>query len=137
VGIIFFIKAAMSKTNFDQCFKKCIILAAIFLLSPFFYLFIWIKNFFVIQKNIKSILVIDNAKIGDLVCATPVFRAIKEKYPEVQLAVLVTPRVEEILQNNKRINKIIVNSLNSKKKILDVWHLIKEIRKKILMLALI
>jgi len=91
----------------------------------------------VIQKNIKSILVIDNAKIGDLVCATPVFRAIKEKYPEVQLAVLVTPRVEEILQNNKRINKIIVNSLNSKKKILDVWHLIKEIRKKILMLALI
>ena len=46
-------------------------------------------------------------RIGDLVCATPVFRAIKERFPESYLAVLVSGKSWQILKNNPRIDQII------------------------------
>ncbi len=46
-------------------------------------------------------------RIGDLVCATPVFRAIKERYPKSFLAVMVTGKVTGIIKNNPHIDQII------------------------------
>jgi lipopolysaccharide heptosyltransferase II len=93
--------------------KNFFILAAVFLSALFFYVFFYFKKTFLKKRQVKRILIIDNAKIGDVVCATPVFRAIKEKYPDSYLAVLAIPRVEEILNNNKRINELIIAPLNS------------------------
>jgi len=81
-------------------------------------------------SNIKKILIIDNAKIGDLVCATPVFRAIKEEYPEAHLTVLLIPRTEGILRNNGRVNEIMVASLNNIGGVKEVWKLLREIKKR-------
>ncbi|MDP3735686.1 MAG: glycosyltransferase family 9 protein [bacterium] len=47
-------------------------------------------------------------RIGDLVCATPVFRAIKERYPDAHLAVVTTNKVVGIIRNNPRIDEIII-----------------------------
>jgi len=47
-------------------------------------------------------------RIGDLVCATPVFRAIKERYPNAHLAVVTTNKVVGIIRNNPRIDEIII-----------------------------
>ncbi len=82
------------------------------------------------MPNFKKILIIDNAKIGDLVCATPVFRAIKEKYPEAHLTVLLIPRTEGILRNNRRVNEIMVASLNNIGGVKEVWKLLREIKKR-------
>ncbi len=71
--------------------------------------------FFVLAKrrareygDAPRILVIPQlTRIGDLVCATPVFRAIKEKYPRSFLAVMVTGKVAGIIKNNPHIDQII------------------------------
>jgi len=47
-------------------------------------------------------------RIGDLVCATPVFRAIKERYPQAHLTVFVSVIPWEIIKHNHRIDEIIL-----------------------------
>lgn len=41
--------------------------------------------------DIKNILVIRLDRIGDMVMTTPIFRALKEKWPDVQITVLTNP----------------------------------------------
>lgn len=117
------------ETGFKKSLKNLLILGAVFLLAPFFYLYDFIKKFFRVKTEPKRILIIDNAKIGDLICATPAFRAIKEKFPKAHLAVLAIPRVEEILQNNSRIDELIIVSLNSSKNWREIFKLLGRIKK--------
>lgn len=58
--------------------------------------------------NSRRFLVYQTAKIGDLVCTTHVFRAVKRKYPDAHLAVIVSEYAEPILRNNTRVDDIIV-----------------------------
>lgn len=109
-------------------FKNWLILFGVLILAPFFYLAIWLRKYFLTPDDAQNILIIDNAKIGDLICTTPIFRAIKEKYPRAKITVLVIPRVEGILKNNKNIDKMIVSSLNSNEGIKEIWLLAKTIR---------
>ncbi|TSC67971.1 MAG: glycosyl transferase, family 9 [Parcubacteria group bacterium Gr01-1014_72] len=47
-------------------------------------------------------------RIGDLVCSTPVFRALKRAYPGAYLAVLATNKNAAVLQNNPHIDEVIL-----------------------------
>lgn len=47
-------------------------------------------------------------QIGDLICATPMFRAIKEKYPGTFLAVLVSRKNVEVVQHHPDLDEIII-----------------------------
>lgn len=116
------------RTNFLRRFREIFILGAVFLAAPFFYFRLYLKKAFLKNKSPKRILIIDNAKIGDLICATPVFRAIKEKYADSYLAVLAVPRVEEILRNNQNINELIIFPLNSSLSFKKTWELFKKIK---------
>ncbi|MBI2450062.1 MAG: glycosyltransferase family 9 protein [Candidatus Nealsonbacteria bacterium] len=57
--------------------------------------------------NLK-ILVISTAKIGDIVCTTPVFREIKKKFPDSHLAALVTHQTHDLLKYNPHLDEIII-----------------------------
>lgn len=116
-------------TAIKKSFKNGLILLTVLLAAPFFYLAIEFKKILAKSGDHKKILIIDNAKIGDLICATPVFRSIKENFPDSQLAVLVLPRVKEILQHNPRIDQLMTYSFNKKNSLLDAWRLIKKVRK--------
>lgn len=59
------------------------------------------------QKSLK-ILVIQTAKIGDMVCTTPVFREIKKKFPSCHLAVLCLRKAGGILKNNPRVDETLL-----------------------------
>ncbi len=59
------------------------------------------------RKAISRILVIQTAKIGDLICSTPVFREIKGGYPDAHLTVMATPLTAELLENNPRVDKVL------------------------------
>jgi len=98
-----------------------------FIFFPVFYIRIF-RNKLYRDKNLK-ILVIDTAKIGDLVCSTPVFREIKKKFPQSYLAVGIRKQSYGVVQNNPHIDKFIF--LNSKKyqRFLGRIKLIKEISK--------
>jgi len=53
----------------------------------------------------KRILVIQTAKLGDMVCTTPVFRAIKKNFPDTKLFVIGDSVNKKILQGNPHIEE--------------------------------
>jgi heptosyltransferase II len=54
----------------------------------------------------KKMLVIQLAMLGDLVATTPIFRAIKETYPNIELHVLCRRNMSGAIKNNPFIDKI-------------------------------
>ena len=52
-------------------------------------------------------LVIQTAKIGDLICSTPIFREIKKAYPDARLTAMVDPVTKELLDNNPHVDEAI------------------------------
>ena len=58
-------------------------------------------------SNLLRICVIKLDHIGDLVLATPVFRALKDKFPTCHLTAVVAPEASSILKGNSFINNIV------------------------------
>ncbi len=58
------------------------------------------------RGTIESILVIIVARIGDTLLTTPVFKAIKSRYPNAQLTVLAHPKRMEVLSNLVYIDRL-------------------------------
>ncbi|MBI3305393.1 glycosyltransferase family 9 protein [Candidatus Parcubacteria bacterium] len=78
-------------------------------------------------KGRPSILIVQTGKIGDLVCTTPVFRAIKKTWPEADLGVAVTSLVAPLLAGNPYVD--VVFALNGKPGLAGKFRLIREIRR--------
>jgi ADP-heptose:LPS heptosyltransferase len=55
-----------------------------------------------------KILFIQLGRIGDMVLLTPLFRAVKENYPDAEIDVVASRRNFSIILNNPHLNKIIV-----------------------------
>jgi heptosyltransferase II len=58
-------------------------------------------------KHIKKVIIVQNAKLGDMVCTTPMFRALKTKYPNAKLAVVGNIQNKTLLQGNPNIDSYI------------------------------
>ncbi len=63
----------------------------------------------------KKILVIKLRHIGDVLLTTPVFRALKENFPNSFIAALVNKGTEEVLEKNPYIDQIIIYDREIKK----------------------
>jgi len=59
-------------------------------------------------ENPGKVLVVQMAKLGDMVCATPVFSAIKKKYPQCKVYVLGNRINKELLEGSKDVDGYIV-----------------------------
>lgn len=55
-----------------------------------------------------SVLVFQTAKIGDMVCATAVFREIKREFPDCRLGVALSAAAAPLLKHNPHVDEIIV-----------------------------
>lgn len=60
------------------------------------------------KRDGKKILVIRRDNIGDLLCTTPLLRALREKYPDAQLDVLVNTYNAPILARNPDVDRVLV-----------------------------
>ncbi len=58
-----------------------------------------------IPKSIKTIIIIQTAKMGDMVCTTPVFRATKKFRPDIRLIVFGDKPSLETLENNSDVDE--------------------------------
>ncbi len=74
-----------------------------YLLSPFAYLAMAIKK----KGTVSRVLVIQTAKIGDMICSTPVFREIKKQYPSARLTVIIDPVTKGLLEYNPNVDEMI------------------------------
>ena len=73
-------------------------------------------------KSPKKIAIMQTAKLGDMVCTTPMFRAVKEKYPESRLFVIGNKINKEVLEGNPDVDEYIVWKNN-------FWGLLKKLIK--------
>ena len=60
------------------------------------------------RKNLSRLAVIQTAKIGDLICSTPLFREIKRHYPEAELTVFTSPVSRGILTHNPYVDRVVI-----------------------------
>lgn len=63
-------------------------------------------------NNPQKILIVQSAKLGDMVCTTPMFRAIKREYPGSRVYVVGSELNKELLANNPDVDEYIVYSGN-------------------------
>ncbi len=76
-------------------------------LSYLFYPLFFIAGLLRRRRPIKKILVIQPAKIGDMVCSTPVFRALRKGFPGARLTVLADPGSCGVIEANPMVDAII------------------------------
>ncbi|MEW5942645.1 MAG: glycosyltransferase family 9 protein [Pseudomonadota bacterium] len=74
-----------------------------YLFAPLLWLLLALKG----RRPLQRILVIQTAKIGDMICSTPVFREIKAKYPHSHLAVLLDPMNRPLVEVNPNVDEAI------------------------------
>ena len=66
----------------------------------------FIKGDKLISKDIRSILLIQLGDIGDVVWATPTFRAVKEAYPQANVSVLLRESFGSLLEADPSVHKV-------------------------------
>ena len=98
------------------------------LLAPVFYGRIFLRKLF--KRKDLRILIIDTAKIGDLVCATPVFREIKKKFPRAHLTAAIREQNYGVIQNNPHINEFLFLNSDKYQGFSGTIRLIKELSNK-------
>lgn len=74
------------------------------------------------------VLVIQLAKIGDLLCSTPVFRELKRCYPAVELSVLATKINAPLLRCNPRVDHVVEADARQFRGVAGKWRLIALLR---------
>lgn len=80
-------------------------------------------------SEVERILIIKTVALGDLVVALPTVKAIRKTYPRAYIAMLVTPRVREIVEGNPHLDEIIYYDVLGKDKgIGGLFTLIKRLK---------
>ena len=78
-----------------------------FFLSPILLLRAYRRKKYIDLDHPRVLVVPMLRRIGDLVCATAVFRAIKEKFPEAHLSVVVGGNIMPLIARNPRVDQVI------------------------------
>lgn len=88
-------------------------------------------------KNIRSILFIRRDNIGDLVCTTPAIHAVRKKFPDARIGILVNTYNTDMVLNNPDIDEVYTYQKAKhalKKNKFSVWwsnyRVLRNIRKK-------
>jgi len=118
----------MDKVELFKKIDKIIGTPACFFLGVIDKLFFRKNN---LPSNPKKILVIKLIAIGDLVVALPTLRALKKSFPKSHLAILVTPRVKEVVEGCSYLDEIIYYDILGKDKgIKGLCKIISQVHKK-------
>ncbi|KPL01354.1 MAG: hypothetical protein AMJ91_00305 [candidate division Zixibacteria bacterium SM23_73_3] len=79
----------------------------------------------------ERLLVIRTDRVGDVVLSTPVLEAIKSRFPQSYLAMMVSPYATDVVKNNPNLDDVIIDDADSSHKgIKGFFKLVKEIKKK-------
>lgn len=89
------------------------------------------------HQRTKKILLIRTDRFGEFILNIPVITAIKEKFKDAKITVLISPNVEELVINNPAIAEVIRYDANTQKGILSTLKIIKELKRRRFDLAII
>lgn len=81
------------------------------------------------HKSIKRILIINLAFIGDVLLSTPVARALRQKYPDARIDMLVIPLAAPVARGNPYVDDVLEYDKRGKhKNTRELWRLIRQLR---------
>ncbi|MEG8948096.1 glycosyltransferase family 9 protein [Rosettibacter firmus] len=84
-----------------------------------------------ILNSKKRILIIQTAFLGDAILTLPMIQKLKEYYPQYYIDVLCIPSTSEIYKNSPFVDDVIIyDKKKNQKSLIDLFYLIKTIRKK-------
>lgn len=78
------------------------------------------------ESRYKKFLIIDTLRLGDVIMSLPVFKAVKNKYPDSEISVMVRAGFAEILQDNPYVDKVIPYYGKSTSNLKFIKSLVKE-----------
>ena len=80
--------------------------------------------------SFKNILVVRTDRIGDVVLTTPVFKALREHFPDTKISVLVAKSNVDLVKGNPYVDQIFYDDRRQEHKgIFGFWRLVAQIRK--------
>lgn len=94
------------------------------------YPLVFIVSRFFTKRRGDSFLVFQTAKVGDMICTTPVFREIKAARPGSRVGVVIDPVNAAVLKNNPRVDEIICLEKARQKGLLNKLSFAAELYKK-------
>ncbi len=78
------------------------------LLAPLIFLITTRRRAGETGEPLRILVIPQLTRVGDVICSTPVFYSLKKAYPSAKLAVLVSVMTAPLLENNPRIDELIV-----------------------------
>ncbi len=109
------------------------------LLFGFVRMFVHVRRVTTIPRNsVRNILVVrQHNQLGDMLCAVPLFRALRATYPEAHIALLARPLNSEILRGAPFLDEIIVYDKNKfLRSPFQVWRFGRALRRRSFDLAI-
>lgn len=80
------------------------------------------------RREVCRILVVQTAKIGDVISATPVLRALARRFPEAHITVLANPVTRELLEGNPHADAVIALAPGFSDGFAGKWRLVRLVR---------
>jgi len=68
------------------------------------------------EPEIKRILIVRTDRIGDVLISTPVIKALRDRYPDAFIAMMVSPYAKEIIAGNPYLDQVIIYDKEGKHK---------------------
>lgn len=69
--------------------------------------FAWLRLLLISSREPRRILLIQTAKIGDYICTTPLIRAVRDRYPQACLMLLVNPLAEPLAKHQPGVDRVL------------------------------
>ncbi len=85
----------------------------------------------------QNILVVRTDRIGDVVLTTAALRALRQKFPEAKISVLLSPATRDLVEGNPDVDAVLVDDRARVHKGMGYLRLIREIRRRHFDLAVI
>jgi len=79
-----------------------------FVSFPIIFFLIWIKRNKKNKQPLKILVIPQLTRIGDIICSTPVFSALKDEHPDCHISVLSSLNASGIIEDNPRVDEIII-----------------------------
>ncbi len=79
----------------------------------------------------RNILIVNVNWLGDVLFTTPFIKALRQRYPESHIACMLMPRCKDIVDDNIRLNEVIIyDEDNAHRSLIGKLKLIRQLRKK-------
>jgi heptosyltransferase-2 len=76
----------------------------------------------------RILLVRQQNQMGDMVCATPVFRAVRETWPDARIALITAPVNVEVVRHNPHLDEIITYDKKAVRRPVGLFRFVRSIR---------